>query len=172
MSQLPAALCISGLVCTRLSSPTCVPLLQRSTLSVVGLVCLSFGSLGCCLRQGGYVHDSPLCSGAPVGISLVPRAHCLIRAPVLELRSSAFSLFCSPSPCFAWFSKTLQLPLGSACKGAFLCMGTLPVLGLPPSLGAQALSRGSLSCPFFMSLSFLLPHSRELSLSPVPQPEA
>ena len=103
---------------------------------------------------------------------MVPRAHCLIRATVLELRSSAFSLFCSPSPCFAWFSKTLQLPLGSSCKGAFLCMGTLPVLGLPPSLGAQALSRGSLSCPFFISLSFLLPHSRELSLSPVPQPEA
>lgn len=69
LSSWPA-LCISGFVCTRFSSPTCVPLFQRSTRSVVGLVYSSFGSLGRRLRQEGCLHDSPLCSGASVGISL------------------------------------------------------------------------------------------------------
>ena len=46
------------------------------------------------------------------------------------LRGAVFSVYCPPSPCFAWFSKTLQLPFGPACEGVSLCTGT-PVSGLP-----------------------------------------
>ena len=83
------------------------------------------------------------------------------------LKSAAFSVCCPPSPCFAWFSETLQLHFGSACEGVSLCMGAPPVSRLPPSLGAQAPAQNFNVFSLFMSLSSLLPHFREVSLSPL-----
>ena len=59
----------------------------------------------------------------------------------------------------------LQLPLGPACEGVSLCTGT-PVSGRSPSLGAQVPAQKFSVFSLFMSPSFLLPHFRELNLSP------
>ena len=71
------------------------------------------------------------------------------------------------APTFAWLSEVPQLPLGPSCEGIPQCVETFPSSRLPPSLGAQApvlKFSFSLSLSLLMSLSFILPHSRDLSL--------
>ena len=86
---------------------------------------------------------------------------------VSGLRSAAFSAFCPLSPCFAWLSEILQLPLGPTCKGASQCTGTVPPSQLSPSLGTQAPVQKFSMSSHFMSPSSLLPHFREVSLPPL-----
>jgi len=75
---------------------------------------------------------------------------------VNRLRSAAFSVSCPLSPCFAWFFKTLQLPLRPGCEGISLYRGA-PVSGLPPSWH-KLLPRNSPSFPFLClnPLSYLI----------------
>ena len=81
------------------------------------------------------------------------------------LRSATCSVFCPLIPYLAQFSKTPQLPVGPACKEAPLCIGMPLVSGRLPCLRAQAPIQKFSVFSLFMSLSSLLPHFRELSLS-------
>ena len=107
-----------------------------------------------------------LCAAAILGfLSLSPRS---VWGAVKGLRSVAFSVSCPPRPCFVQFSKTSQLPFGPVCEGVSQCAQELLLFrdSLSPSLRAQAPAQNFSVFSFLMSLSSLLPHFRELSLSP------
>ena len=167
--RLPVpVLCIAGL-CALLSSH-CLHSLSRGVICsssgcAGGLRALpklagrpSVGTPGCPLPRmclsAGYLGPPSLLQGlcAPVGFvcsaTLGSRA-CLGSQ---SERSTAFSVHCPPSPWFAWFSKTSQLPFGPACEGDSQRTET-PASGLPPSLGAQAPAlKFSIFSLFYVSL--------------------
>ena len=132
------ALC-AGCVCRIILGYLGLPSVLQGLCALAGLVCRAI--LGPGSQPSVWGHS--------------PRA-------VNGRRGVAFSVYCPPSPCFAWFSKT-QLPFGPACEGVSLCMET-PVSGLPPSLRAQASTQKfSVLFSLFMSPSSLLPHFWKLT---------
>ena len=94
----------------------------------------------------GFVCPTTLGSWSPSSVwSFSPWA-------VKGLRSAAFSVYCPSSPCFAWFSKTSQVPFVPRLWGSF------PVLR-NPCFRAPYLPWGTSSCPevlFFPFYVFLL----------------
>lgn len=99
-------------VCT---AQICMPPLYQHPRSALCTRCVCGIKLGtwthplcfkCCALLAGFVCPTTLCSWSPSSVwSLSPCA-------VKGLRSAAFSVYCPLSPCFAWYSKTLQLPFG------------------------------------------------------------
>ena len=159
------------------------------SLCVAGFVCTCFISTALCeasvlfqpprpapARRGSYASPAlgyPSPPSVPWGfyglLSLSPLSppsgwgHSL--EAVHGLRSATCSVFCPLIPYLAQFSKTPQLPVGPACKEAPLCTGMPLVSGRLPCLRAQAPIQKFSVFSLFMSLSSLLPHFRELSLS-------
>ena len=84
----------------------CTYFVSQSAHYVVGFVCSYFSSSA-----------NLLCHGASRGFSPLPE-HAIWLGPqsvnCLQAENSSFSLLCPPSSCFVWFSKTPQLPHGSA----------------------------------------------------------
>ena len=142
-----------GLLCSAFHSPCTMSILYSAEVCMPPHSRMPGPSLVLWGFYGLLVSLSP-----PPGGGQSPRA-------VLELRSEAVSVFCPLTPCFAQFSKTPHLPLGPDCEKASLNRGTPLVSGLCPYLGAQAPIQKFSVFSLFMSLSSLLPHFRELSLS-------
>ena len=147
-------------LCQHPSPALCTRHVFRVTLGYLGLPSVM---QGLCVLGG-------LCAAAILGfLSLSPRSvwgH--TTGAVKGLRSVAFSVSCPPSPCFVQFSKTSQLPFGPVGEGVSQCAQEFLLFrdSLSPSLRAQAPVQNFSVFSFLMSLSSLLPHFRELSLSP------
>ena len=118
--SLPA-LFEAGVICSSLdyarrvvcTAQICMPPLYQHPRSALCTRCVCGIKLGtwthplcfkCCALLAGFVCPTTLGSWSPSSVwSLSPCA-------VKGLRSAAFSVYCPVSPCFAWYSKTLQLP--------------------------------------------------------------
>ena len=141
---VPQGLCgVLGFVCCASLSYLCPPSVLKGLCALARFVCLPEAYSQCLSLLSGWGHN--------------PGA-------VNRLRSSTFSVYRPLKSLLCPFSKTLQLPLA-------------PILGEHPCAWERFLFQDPLpqhtsSCPsspsfhFLMSPSSLLPHFRELTLSP------
>ena len=170
------ALCATRAVCTAqvcISLSFSLSLYPGPTLRTARVVCPSRICVTCPTRLLGP-------PSVPEGLYVLARlvsSHYQFPEPtsswghslwaVNGLRSVAFSVLCPLSPCLLCLVfETPHLPLGPACKGASLCVGTPPVSGLPPSLGATGPAQNFSVFPLCRSPSSLLPLFRLLRLFP------
>ena len=182
LGRLPSApklaLWVAGLVCSCFGSPG----LPSASRGCVRLSRARACTLRCplhwlCVRRHTRLPGPPsvqqgLCAlpgfvcRATLGSPSPPSVWGQGLGAVNGLRSAAFSVYRPPNACFAWFSGDFTAPLWARLWGVSLCTGTPPVSGLVPSLGAQAPAQKFSIFPLLMSPSPLLPHFRELNLSP------
>ena len=154
-------------LCVLVLAPLARLLCQWSCMHLCRLTSLLSMSRGfCVLLLAPWAH--PLCCRAPVGLSQFSKLAILLlpqSVSFLWAEKCSYLCFLPSKSCLAWLSEIPQVPFGPPCEGASQCIGTLPASQLPLSLSAQVPVQKFSIFSLFMSLSSLLPYSRELILS-------